>query len=239
MRIDFHSHILPGIDDGAANVSESLKLLKLLKDDGVDTVVATPHLYLHRQSADDFIEKREKSVKELFAALEGGDYPSVVVGAEVYFSTQLNEIPLGPLCVAETEYIIIELPYNTFSRTFLNTFADFISCCEYNVILAHIERYYDYNKTETMNEVLSNNILTQVNCDSFANFLRRKKLFELIKSGNAQLLGTDLHSADRRPPMFGKAEKIIRKKLSDSAFEDMMNTAAQVLKNESLNRILV
>ena len=238
MKIDFHSHILPKMDDGASSTEEALKLLEMLKADGVDTVVATPHLYLHRHSVDYFLEKRAKCAEVLYEAVKDGGYPDIIIGAEVYFSTSLNELPLRELCIGETDYIMIELPYNTFSRTFLNSFADFVNGCEYNIILAHIERYFDYNNAEQMKEILSYGLLALVNCDSFTNLRNRHLLTRLIKNGEVQLLGTDLHSVEGRPPEFGKAERIIRRKISDTAFENMMTAAENVLNNESPDKIL-
>jgi protein-tyrosine phosphatase len=220
---------LPEIDDGAQSIGESLKLLEVLKNDGVDVVVATPHLYLHRQSVERFLEQREESVRKLSAAIEGRDFPRIIVGAEVYFTTALSSSQLEMLCIGDTDYIMIELPYNVFSRTFLNSFADFVNCCEQNIILAHVERYFDYNQAEYMHEIMSYDVISQVNSDSFESIRSRKLLTKLIKNGEVHLLGTDLHSLDRRPPTFGKAERFIRKKISDSAFENMMRTAEGIL----------
>jgi protein-tyrosine phosphatase len=222
------------MDDGAADAEESLKLLKLLKDDGVDVVVATPHLYLHKQDMDGFIRKRGESANELDRAVKGGDYPQIVVGAEVYFSPALSGLPLKELCVAGTGHMMLELPCESFSAAFLNTLANFLSACEVNIILAHIERYFDYNKPEVMDEILSYGVLAQANCDSFEQARYRKTLFKLIKSGKVRLIGTDSHSAERRPPAFGKSERVIRKKLSDDTFEGLMKTAEDILYGKLL-----
>jgi len=234
MRIDIHSHILPKMDDGAANIDESLKLLKILKDDGVDVVVATPHLYLHKESADDFLRRRKECAETLYKAVQDGDYPRIVLGAEVYFSPALNEMPLKELCIEGTDYIMVELPYCAYSRMFLNQFADFVNGCDCKVIIAHIERYYEYNDAEKMNEILSCECLAQANCESFFSGRNRKRLLKLVESGAVQLLGTDLHSVKHRPPEFRKAESIIRKKLSNGVFDGMMETVGSVLNNESV-----
>ena len=52
--IDLHTHILPGMDDGAKDTATSLQMLRMERDQGVDTVVLTPHYYRHRESAEDF-----------------------------------------------------------------------------------------------------------------------------------------------------------------------------------------
>jgi protein-tyrosine phosphatase len=229
MRIDFHSHILPQMDDGARSIKESLALLDMLKDDKVDVVVATPHLYLHRDSVSRFLDRREKCANELFKAIEGKDYPKIIIGAEIYFTNSINNLPLEKLCIGDTDFIMVELPYNVFSRTFLNTFADFVNSCEYNIILAHIERYYDYNQADYVDEIFEHDVIMQVNTDSFETIRGRRLLTKFIKNDTVHILGTDLHSVDVRPPTFGAAERFIRKKISDEAFERMMAAAEKIL----------
>jgi protein-tyrosine phosphatase len=141
----------------------------------------------------------------------------------------LGNLPLGELCIEGTDYLLLELPYAVFSTNFINSFKNYLSFCDVNVVLAHIERYYDYNMPERVEEILSLGLLSQANCDSVVSVRSRRRTLELIRSGKIGLLGTDLHSLDERPPRFAEAEKIIRKKLSDSAFEQMMATAAEIL----------
>jgi len=237
MKTDFHSHILPDLDDGAANVSESLKMLNMLKTDGVDTVVATPHFYIHEEDVNEFLSRRARSADRLFKAMKGGDYPKVVLGAEVYFRAALVNMPLGGLCVDGTDYMMLELPYCALSRTMLNTVANFIHTSGINIILAHIERYYNYNDPEIIDELLSYDITAQANCDSYISDISQKRLCQLTKQGSVKLIGTDTHSVYGRPPLFAKAEYIIRKKLSDDAFMSLMTAADKVLNNESRNEI--
>ena len=63
--VDFHSHALPGIDDGATDVVMSAAMLKLSKKQGADTVVLTPHYYFSCKSVDEFIAERDKAFNSL------------------------------------------------------------------------------------------------------------------------------------------------------------------------------
>lgn len=238
MRIDFHSHILPGIDDGAANLEQSLKMLDMLKADGVEVVVATPHLYLHKEDVDSFIEKRNKSAALLQDAIAGKNYPKIVLGAEVYFSTALTEIPSQQLCIEGTNYMLVELPYQSFSSTFLNSFSDFVNFSEHSIILAHIERYFEFAPKNDLNSVLSNDLLAQFNCDSLEKMSDRRKTLKLIKSKAVHLMGTDAHHSEKRPPLFKNAELCIKKKLGEDVFNKFMYVSEMVLKNKSINDIL-
>jgi protein-tyrosine phosphatase len=236
-RIDFHSHILPNVDDGAATIAESLSLLRTLKNDGVETVVATPHLYLHRESVSSFFAKRDEGAFELSQVIKaeeqkGISYPKIVLGAEVYFTQGLGNLPLKDLCIEGTDYLMLELPYSSFTTTFLNSLANFIYSCDVKIILAHIERYFDFSEPKMVTQVLNHGLISQVNCDSVISARTRRMTLKLIESGDIKLLGTDLHSIEMRPPRFAEAEHIIRKKLSDGTFENMMETAAKILSGK-------
>ena len=57
--IDFHSHVLPGIDDGSRNIETSIEMLRLSRNAGVDRMIATPHFYADEDRIEHFLEKRE------------------------------------------------------------------------------------------------------------------------------------------------------------------------------------
>ena len=75
--IDFHSHILPNIDDGSRSVEETLLLLEMLSQQGIQRVAATPHYFPSRESVSDFLERREKSFSELQQAAENKNLPKI------------------------------------------------------------------------------------------------------------------------------------------------------------------
>lgn len=91
--IDFHSHILPNIDDGSSGLEESLRMLQKEAKDGVTDVVVTPHYYADRYSLDRFMERRNKSFEALKNHLTE-EYPSIHIGAEVFIS----QIWVKPRC---------------------------------------------------------------------------------------------------------------------------------------------
>jgi protein-tyrosine phosphatase len=228
------------MDDGAASVAEALALLRILKADGVDTVVATPHLYLHRQSVRSFFADRGRSSRMLSEAIDaeaerGITYPNIVLGAEIYFQQGVGSLPLEKLCIGDTNYFMLELPYTPLSTTVMNSFANFLNFCDggIKIILAHIERYYDFNPDRSrVNEVLSYGLISQGNCDSVIAARSRRVTLDLIRKGDIKLLGTDLHNVHERPPRFGEAERIIRRKVSDDAFLNMMQTAERILAGQ-------
>ena len=70
--IDFHSHILPGIDDGARTPEEALEMLELMAAQGVRRVVSTSHFYPEREEPDSFLARRKKAVEMLGAVFHKG-----------------------------------------------------------------------------------------------------------------------------------------------------------------------
>ena len=65
--IDWHSHILPAMDDGSRDAEESRLMPELLKAQGIQTVVATPHFYANEESVETFLQRRHDSYERLLA----------------------------------------------------------------------------------------------------------------------------------------------------------------------------
>ena len=63
--IDFHTHILPGMDDGSKDVRESVSMLRLEGKRGIDTVCLTPHFYAEQNSPEQFLERRKRAWQKL------------------------------------------------------------------------------------------------------------------------------------------------------------------------------
>ena len=83
--LDIHSHILPGVDDGAADLNESVKLLEALFEQGVTDVVATPHFYPMDEDIDSFKDRIGRAYLRLWEKSEGRNLPNIYLGAEVLY----------------------------------------------------------------------------------------------------------------------------------------------------------
>ena len=86
--IDFHSHILPGIDDGARNLETSLAMLRQVSSQRVDYMIATPHFYASHDRIDAFLNRREdayNSLKEAVHKESLSDVPQILTGSEVAY----------------------------------------------------------------------------------------------------------------------------------------------------------
>ena len=88
MRVDLHSHLLYGMDDGSRSAAESSKLLKALKEIGVQRLALTPHFYTYEQPMEAFLKKREERF-EAFSQLPEASEFQLTLGAEVYLTREL------------------------------------------------------------------------------------------------------------------------------------------------------
>ncbi len=239
MIIDIHSHILPGIDDGSKNTEMSLSMLKLMKDDGVDICVATPHYYCTERSVESFLKKRTAAHEKLTAAMEGQELPEIRLGAEVYYNPILKNLDnLHDLCIEGTDYLLFELPYKDFGSGVADDISEIITNHHITPIIAHAERFLRFTSYENLCDILEMEVLGQVNCGSLLKFSSRKNASSLIREGYIHLLGTDAHNTDTRGVHMAEAKKIIIRKFGQEYFDTIMRISEDVLANKPLQEIL-
>jgi protein-tyrosine phosphatase len=221
------------MDDGAQTAEESAEMLETLYDDGVDVVVLTPHFYRFRNDINEFLARRDASFKTLNAVLYGNDrVPELIMGCECYYYRELFQEDFSSLCIGETGFLLLELPFEKFSKYSLSQLRHSILKSGSGVILAHIERYLGFYESDVITDFARDcGALCQMNCDSLmgASLLSRKKLLRLIDDGIVQLLGTDAHNLKERPPCFGEAERII-KKYNPALFGNILMASESVIK---------
>ena len=112
MLTDFHSHILPGVDDGSRSVEQSLQMLRAEADQGIMRIVATPHFYARHDDPDRFIRRRNAAAAALQKDMEDHPgFPQIVLGAEVHYFPGISESEhLSKLTIEGTDYVLIEMP---------------------------------------------------------------------------------------------------------------------------------
>ena len=117
--IDFHSHILPGIDDGSKNVEESLQMLRMMAKQGITHVVATPHFYPQHDTPERFLRRRAEAEAALREAMAGeNDLPELSIGAEVYYFRGISDSnAIKELTVDHKKCILIEMPSAPWTQT--------------------------------------------------------------------------------------------------------------------------
>lgn len=213
--IDFHSHILPNIDDGSESVEESIQLLKMLKEQGVDTVVATPHFTATKNTPQEFFKNRQKSYDKLIAAIgDDSSLPKIKLGAEVLYYTGISRMQdLKSFCIEGTNLLLLEMPTTKWSSSTVREVMELSCSGDITIALAHIERYLKKQDEWVINKLFENDVLMQVNAPFFVKRCTRRKAIKLLKNGFIQMIGSDCHGVVDRPPMLSEARKIVEKKL--------------------------
>lgn len=238
MIIDFHSHILPGIDDGSRNVEESIKILDIMAENKIDVVCATPHFYCNEQSVDNFLEKRQKAYEELKPHLKS-NHPKIALGAEVLFDNALvGYEQLPKLCMQGTSFILLEMPYVQLTPKIINGVAEIADSGDVKVIIAHIERYLNFTSMKELTELMNLDVLGQINAKSLTRFSTKRNCIKLIKNGYVQFLGSDYHRIGRGDVPVNQGMDILKGKFGEDIEETFSVNGQAALADESLEYIL-
>ena len=241
--IDFHTHILPGIDDGSRDIGMSAQMLTEEVADGAGLVVATPHFYASRISSARFLRQRDQAKSEVDAwissAYPDGPAPvTVLTGAEVYYFPGIGSASsIHDLCISGTDTLLLEMPFAPWSKEVLKDVRDLLEHQHLTIVLAHVERYIGFQKDRGIwNEVFAMPVIPQINAGSFLKepglFRRNKTLHFCLDfiTGHPQfILGSDCHNMNsRRPNLKAGAEELIRL-AGESAWEQADRTVREVL----------
>lgn len=198
--IDFHTHILPGMDDGSGSISESLALLRAEAAQGMEAVVLTPHFYAHENSPGKFLVRRERAWQTLEPYLDPG-MPKVFLGAEVqYFEGIAGVDEIDRLRIEGTDYLLLEMPFSHWSDRVVEEAVSLNERDGIRVVLAHIERYMPMQNREVWSYLRGCGLLMQVNASFFGNWKTRHKAVSMLERGEIQLLGSDCHNMRTRRP---------------------------------------
>ncbi len=148
--IDLHNHIIPGVDDGAADLAESLAIARQFVSEGVTTIAATPHLDPLNNRGLTAPEVREK-VRQLQAHLAGAGIPlTVVPGNEVFLTPEVPRLLEDGVAapIADGPWVLIELPFDR-RPPYLEDSLARIRTAGYQPLLAHPERYRFVQQDDT------------------------------------------------------------------------------------------
>ena len=207
---DLHTHILPGMDDGAADLSQSLAMLRAEQRQGVKTVVLTPHFYRVDEPVATFLDRRSRAWETLQNSLPANG-PQLILGAEVaWYHGIMDEPRITELCLGDSACILLEMPLRPWSDTLLEQVYQFAGVTGTTPILAHVERYLHLQKKGQLKTLIEMGIPMQISAEAFRNPFTAAKAGRLLKNGT-WLLGTDCHNTTTRPPNYGPAAAYIKK----------------------------
>lgn len=221
--IDFHTHILPNMDDGPKSVETSLELLNLLEKQDVKLVCLTSHFYANKESIDEFITRRN----EAFKLLDYKGNLELRLGAEVHYYPGISENKdIEKLCLQDSNILLLELPFETSINEIMMKEMIVLLKKGIRVMLAHIERY-DIDE-KTIRDLKNNGVLIQANCEFILQTFFNKGL-SWLKGGYIDVLGTDCHDLDKRKPNYLLAANKIKKKLGENVFNIFMENSDKIL----------
>lgn len=252
--VDIHAHILPNVDDGAKDMEESMSMLHMAYNEGIRTIIATPHYGMEQYTlnpvvCESIVEKLNKNIIS-DNALDG---MKILLGNELlYHSDIFEDIKKGlAVTLADTNYVLVEFlidaPFST-----LEACAKEMKIAGYKPIYAHIERYFCLMEDISRLDILKSlGVMLQVNSieleelpnleekRKFTLFRRnqfdpdeeRKRIaWEFVLSGRVDLIASDAHNTDWRKPVMKTAFDNIRTVAGDVLADMLIKNANNILK---------
>jgi protein-tyrosine phosphatase len=214
--IDLHSHILPGLDDGAPDIETSLTMARAAVAQGVNTMVATPHVNFDYPTP---AEDMASAVGHLNVALARAEIAlAVLPGAEIAVTKIDSLAPeeLAALGLGGGATLLVECPYTT-SVPFFEQQIGLLQRDRYRVLLAHPERSPLFrDDIERLDRLVTGGAMTVINAGSLAGLLgdrSRETALELVAAGLVHAVASDSHDVERRPPGLRKAFEIADEEL--------------------------
>jgi protein-tyrosine phosphatase len=203
--IDFHSHCLPAMDDGAADVTEATAMLSESLAQGVHTIIATPHFYRSEEKISTFLQRRAESMARLCDSVPQD--MTVRLGAEVLLQRGISRLDLRPLCMEGTNRILIELPFVSPSAWVYEELENIAYGQRLDVILAHVDRYMPWYSAEKLAPLMElPNMVIQLNGEAFLDKAVFRALRRWLPSVNDMVLGSDMHHIATRRPNLAQAQ---------------------------------
>ena len=225
--IDFHIHILPGIDDGSQNWDETMQLARQSADFGITHLVATPHG--SSESLAVLLPKRDKLIVELRERLQAEQIPlTILPGLEYSADGHSSDAALAKpesRCGSpeiENRPMLVELPF-TVNLDFAANLLFNAQIKNVTLILAHPERYDGFlKKIDFLKDLMDKGLYLQFNSNNFkGGFLHNsipKAILKLIEHDKEQvIIGSDAHHPKYRPAGLLDAKT----KITDSFGEDV------------------
>jgi protein-tyrosine phosphatase len=219
--IDIHTHILPGVDDGSKDLETSISMIEREIEQGVTDIVLTPHVQstvtkanTNKRKAQFEILKEEVSKRGLKINLH--------LGAEIMYHSHI-ETDYSKYLFGKNKYVLIE--FSTKAETPIEEICFDVMAMGYQVIVAHIERY-GYLSIADIEKIRSNGALIQVNASAILNkdpLASKKTVKKLIKQKLIDVIATDTHNMDKRPPNLLEAKNHLKKYYESDALDLLFN----------------
>ncbi|MEX2416503.1 MAG: CpsB/CapC family capsule biosynthesis tyrosine phosphatase [Paenibacillaceae bacterium] len=237
--IDLHSHILPGIDDGARTLEDSIEMAQLAVKDGIRLLAATPHHNNGRFSNEGIVVKQ--AIDSLNQELSRQNIPlKVLPGHEIRINDLFwEECKAGNLLTLnDSRYMLIELPNQHVPRDIWDVIHE-LKLKGIVPIIAHPERNSDLaNEMDVLMELVEAGALSQVTTHSlnglFGSRIRHIAM-KMCQRRLVHIVASDAHNADHRPFGMREAYDLINRKLGKSYVQYYQNNARAVIDNQLMD----
>jgi protein-tyrosine phosphatase len=241
--IDIHTHILPGVDDGAKTIEQSLFMMKQGEEAGITTICATPHIL--QQVTPQYEQRINHSFDLLKTKIaESGSRVEIVLGSEIYVREDMDTLKEFDFFTLNNtgKYLLMELPWGQFPPH-VDRIVFELQLEGRVPIIAHPERSM-ITKKQLINveNLVQKGALMQVNAGSLLGFFGRKMkrmAEELLRRNLVHFLASDAHDHLSSPieilaQAFACASKIIGR---EEAEKLVVSNPHQVIQGEKLTNL--
>lgn len=194
--VDIHSHLLPGIDDGAKNIAETLHLINTLKEFGFCQFMATPHTF------SGYYDNTQSSILETYQRtqallIENHCHVQLEVASEYLMDDHFIKLFQNKeILTLKDNYVLVEMSYLNPPINLFDILFD-LQVAGYKPVLAHPERYvFFHNQTEMFKKLKNSGCLLQMNLLSSVGYYGKNvqtTAQELLKQGLIDFVGSDVH----------------------------------------------
>ena len=238
--IDFHSHILPNIDDGARSIEETFNLIQEAKNVGFDAIISTSH-YMENYYETDTPE-REVWINAIYENLQAkNNNIKLYLGNEIYLSENIIKLleEGKASTINDTSYVLFEMPLNVEP---LNLYDIVYEMMQYKLvpILAHPERYSFVQKDpQLIYDLIQKGVLMQGNYGSIIGQYGEKAqiiIKKFLKNNMIHFLGTDVHRQNTIYPRIPECLSEINSLIGEEKLEELSTTNPSLaLKNKRID----
>src|SRR4051794_6152689 len=224
--IDIHHHCLPGVDDGPRTLAESVDLCQMAADEGIETIVATPHVLRGRWK-----NTSRAQLTSILDDLRGkvGERPRIILGSEYFFAHDMDEMlrteTIIPL--AGSRYILVEFSSHSVPPLVRDPLYR-VQLGGWTPVIAHPERNIVFqSKPEFLASLIRIGVKTQITTGSVTGEFgpdAQAAAIDWLKRGWVHVMATDAHNGTKRPPRFRAARErvadLVGEQIAQSLFVD-------------------
>lgn len=222
--VDIHSHILPGVDDGAESIEDSMRMLEIASNNGITDIICTPHFkeYLNTINKQEIL--RVFKQLDIQKTIYGIDI-NLYLGNEVLYTNGVIDKADDYYNLNNSNYMLVEFDPRTSYIKIINDLKN-LKRLGLFVVLAHIERYVTIAENiKYVKEIKDMNILIQVNANSVINKNDKetyKFVNKILKKKYVDFIASDAHSSYIRTPAIKETIKYLYKKYDEEYVDGIL-----------------